>query len=43
MGLDRFDGELFWRRMRGGSHGIKNNASKATKNCSYIIDIITLL
>jgi hypothetical protein len=26
-----------------GSHGIKNNASKATKNCGYLIDIIILL
>ena len=28
---------------RAGSHGTRNNASKATKNVSYIIDIITLL
>jgi hypothetical protein len=27
---------------REGSHGEKNNASKATKNCAYLIDIITL-
>jgi hypothetical protein len=27
---------------RGGSHGRKNNAPKATKNVLYIIDIITL-
>ena len=26
----------------GGSHGIKNNASKATLNCAYFIDIIIL-
>jgi hypothetical protein len=26
-----------------GGHGIKNNASKATKNCGYLIDIIILL
>jgi hypothetical protein len=25
-----------------GSHGIRNNASKATKNDLYVIDIITL-
>src|SRR4030067_2112175 len=28
---------------REGSHGIENNVSKATKNCGYINDIITLL
>jgi hypothetical protein len=27
---------------REGSHGIKNNASKATINCEYLTDIITL-
>jgi hypothetical protein len=27
---------------REGSHGIKNNAPKATKNCLYLIDIIRL-
>jgi hypothetical protein len=26
----------------GGSHGRKNNVSKGTKNCGYLIDIITL-
>jgi hypothetical protein len=28
---------------REGSHGAENNVSKATKNFSYIIDIIILL